>query len=215
MLIIDFRRWIFYISAIVSSCVFLLLLLKVLETRPSKVLESHVKILKLHAGKLELRTKTVDDSIPDFQTFCQTAIAQPANLFFEEPKIFTMATLSAIAFSLVFLFTEALDIVFVSLGFSDTSYTLAFIAYLAGMFVSIPVRWLEFKKLGRLSKEKGKLEPEDRITGFVIGAPALALGLWILGVYSGFLILHSLILETMPVYIYSLPKTEKTLFLIS
>jgi hypothetical protein len=150
------------------------------ETRPSKILGGHLKSLKLHAGKLELRTKTVDDKIPDFQTFCQSAIIQPAKLFFEEPIIFTMATLSAIAFSLVFLFTEVLDIVFAPLGFSDTSYTLAFVAYLVGMFVGIPVRWLESRKLHRLSEEKGKLEPEDRITGFATGAPALAVGLWIL-----------------------------------
>ncbi|KAM0318156.1 hypothetical protein ACHAO8_001848 [Botrytis cinerea] len=90
-----------------------------------------------------------------------------------------MATLSAIAFSLLFLFTESLDIVFKPYGFSPTSYSLAFIAYAIGMIFGIPVRLVEFFHLKKRAETK-QLEPEDKIVGFATGASALAAGLWLM-----------------------------------
>lgn len=164
----------------ISFGIFILLLLTMRETRPSKIINNHLTTLQPHAGPLQLRTSTIDDHVPNFRAFCQSAIIQPARLFFSEPIIFTMATLAAVAFSLVFLFTEALELVFAPFGFTETSYTLAFVAYLVGMLFGIPVRWLEARKLRGLAEKKGMLEPEDRITGFATGASALAVGLWIL-----------------------------------
>ncbi|QSZ34938.1 hypothetical protein DSL72_007800 [Monilinia vaccinii-corymbosi] len=172
-------RWLYHIGTIGSFCVLVLLILGISETRPSKLLGNYITAVQPYAGKLQLRTQTADDHIPDFSTFCQSAIIRPARLFFQEPIIFTMATLSAIAFSLIFLFTEVLDIVFKPYGFTQTSYSLAFIAYSIGMVCGIPVRLLEFRHLDKRAETK-KLEPEDNIIGFATGAPALAAGLWLM-----------------------------------
>ncbi|KAK6601531.1 MFS multidrug transporter [Botrytis cinerea] len=156
-------RWLYHIGSIGSTCILVVLLLGISETRPSKLLGNYLIAIQPCAGTLKLRTQTADDHVPDFHTFCQSAIIQPAKLFFQEPIILTMATLSAIAFSLLFLFTESLDIVFKPYGFSPTSYSLAFIAYAIGMIFGIP-----------------QLEPEDKIVGFATGASALAAGLWLM-----------------------------------
>ncbi|KAF7879244.1 hypothetical protein EAF04_000441 [Stromatinia cepivora] len=174
-------RWLYHIGAIISFCVFILLFLgSISETRPSKLLGNHVIAVQSYAGALKLRTQTAEDHVPDLRTFCQSAIIQPARLFFQEPIIFTMATLAAIAFSLLFLFTEALDVVFKPYGFTQTSYSLAFIAYVIGMICGVPVRLLEFRHLEKRAETK-QLEPEDKILGFATGASALAagLGLWL------------------------------------
>ncbi|KAA8568447.1 hypothetical protein EYC84_007479 [Monilinia fructicola] len=172
-------RWLYHIGAIGSFCVFVLLLLGISETRPSKLLGNHIIAVQPYAGKLSLRKQTADDHVPDFRTFCQSAIIQPARIFIQEPIILTMATLSAIAFSLVFLFTEALDVVFQPYGFTQTSYSLSFIAYVMGMVCGIPVRLLEFRHLDKRAETK-ELEPEDKIIGFATGAPVLAAGLWLM-----------------------------------
>ncbi|TGO57215.1 hypothetical protein BOTNAR_0206g00020 [Botryotinia narcissicola] len=172
-------RWLYHIGSIVSVCILGILLLGISETRPSKLLGNHLIAIQSCAGTLKLRTKTADDHVPDFHTFCQSAIIQPAKIFFQEPIILTMATLSAIAFSLLFLFTESLDIVFKPYGFSQTSYSLAFIAYAIGMIFGIPVRLVEFFHLKKRAETK-ELEPEDKIIGFATGAPALAAGLWLM-----------------------------------
>ncbi|TGO83410.1 hypothetical protein BPOR_0652g00010 [Botrytis porri] len=163
-------RWLYHIGSIVSVCIFVVILLGISETRPSKLLGNHLIAIQSCAGTLKIRTQTADDHVPDFHTFCQSAIIQPAKLFFQEPIILTMATLSAIAFSLLFLFTESLDIVFKPYGFSPTSYSLAFIAY------AMLVEFFHLKKRA----ETKELEPEDKIIGFATGASALAAGLWLM-----------------------------------
>ncbi|KAJ8065612.1 hypothetical protein OCU04_006287 [Sclerotinia nivalis] len=173
-------RWLYHIGAIISFCVFILLFLGgISETRPSKLLGNQVIAVQSYAGVLKLRTQTAEDHVPNLRTFCQSAIIQPARLFFQEPIIFTMATLAAIAFSLLFLFTEALDVVFKPYGFTQTSYSLAFIAYAIGMICGIPVRLIEFRHLEKRA-ETEQLEPEDKILGFATGASALAAGLWLM-----------------------------------
>ncbi|KAF7853559.1 uncharacterized protein EAF02_011864 [Botrytis sinoallii] len=172
-------RWLYHIGSIVSVCILVVLLIGISETRPSKLLGDHLIAIQSCAGTLKLRTQTADDHVPDFHTFCQSAIIQPAKIFFQEPIILTMATLSAIAFSLLFLFTESLDIVFKPYGFSQTSYSLAFLAYAIGMIFGIPVRLVEFFHLKKRAETK-ELEPEDKIIGFATGAPALAAGLWLM-----------------------------------
>ncbi|KAB8297147.1 hypothetical protein EYC80_002528 [Monilinia laxa] len=172
-------RWLYHIGAIGSFCVFVLLLLGIPETRLSKVLAIHIVAVQPYAGKLDHLLSMYEDYVPDFKTFCQSAIIQPVRIFIQEPIILTMATLSAIAFSLVFLFTEALDVVFRPYGFTQTSYSLSFIAYVIGMICGVPVRSLEFRYLDKRAETK-ELEPEDKIIGFANGAPVLAAGLWLM-----------------------------------
>ncbi|EDN97797.1 hypothetical protein SS1G_12651 [Sclerotinia sclerotiorum 1980 UF-70] len=177
---VSLGRWLYHIGAIISFCVFILLFLGgISETRPSKLLGNHIIAVQSYAGVLKTRTQTAEDHVPNFRTFCQSAIIQPAKLFFQEPIIFTMATLAAIAFSLLFLFTEALDVVFKPYGFTQTSYSLAFTAYAIGMICGIPVRLIEFRHLEKRAETK-QLEPEDKILGFATGASALAAGLWLM-----------------------------------
>lgn len=103
---------------------------------------------------------------------------RPLELFFTEPIVFVSSVLGAVAFGLLYLFTEALPVVYASFGFNPAQASLAFISIAIGIFSGIGTRvydqWLYDSTI-----RKGKtLRPEQKLAGFVVGAPVLALGLW-------------------------------------
>lgn len=86
-----------------------------------------------------------------------------------------VSAISALAFALIYLFTEVLPIVYGFYGFSTQQTSLAFIAIGFGFLCSIFTRIYDHK----LAANHGNsLSPEEKLTGFAIAAPAFALGLW-------------------------------------
>lgn len=61
-------------------------------------------------------------------TFVTEALFRPIQLFFQEPIIFTIAMMIAVAMSLIYIFTEALHPVYESMGFTASQASLIFMA---------------------------------------------------------------------------------------
>lgn len=118
------------------------------------------------------------DHPPDLQTFARLALFRPLQLFFAEPIVFMVASISAIAFALIYLFTEALPLVYESLGFSTTSANLPFIAIGIGLIMGLLTRIQDHRTLVKYEQEGLPPAPEHKLLGFQIGAPILATGLW-------------------------------------
>ncbi|PWY80585.1 subtilisin-like protein [Aspergillus heteromorphus CBS 117.55] len=85
----------------------------------------------------------------------------------------------AIAIALVYLFTEALPPIYESFGFTPKQACLPFIAIGLGLSLGLLTRCLDLRIIAQHRQHSRPLLPEDKLTGFWIGAPILAGALWL------------------------------------
>jgi hypothetical protein len=177
MLINNTRRWIYYTSAIVTAILFLVLL-TIRESRPTKLLSQKLDQLeeKYHQ-KLEPRANP--DAVPDFRALVELILVRPTRLAVTEPIVIMVSVLNATAWGLVYLFTESLTVVYSLYGWAETTTSLAFIAIALGIPISILPRLYDVHVLRKRKQHNQKVKPEDKICGFAIAAPLLAIGLWL------------------------------------
>ncbi|PLN76058.1 MFS general substrate transporter [Aspergillus taichungensis] len=170
-------RWLFYVAAIVTGVVSILLL-TIRESRPSLLLAGEVAHLRETTNIPTLKAFNPDQT-PSLLTFIQVALARPVRLFFTELLVFIVSTMSAIAIALVYLFVEALPPVYQDFAFTPKQACLPFLAMLAGLFLGILTRCQDLRILARHKHHNRPLLPEDKLTGFSIGVPVLAASLWL------------------------------------
>lgn len=170
------RRWVFWIAGIVMA-VASILLLGIRESRPSQLLEQRVRQIRLATGDNSLVAQNPDHT-PDFRTFVRTAFLRPLYLF-SEPIVLLVSVLSAIAFGLIYLFTEAIPVVYALHGFSSHQSSLAFLPIGFGLFFGILIRRHDLRLLVHRMSFHQPIAPEDKLFGFVVAAPILALSLWL------------------------------------
>ncbi|CAG8961535.1 hypothetical protein HYFRA_00013953 [Hymenoscyphus fraxineus] len=169
-------HWHFRISAIFTGAMSILLLFT-RESRPSQLLEARVALLRKATGDDSFRINNPDHA-PDLDTLIRLVLLRPIRLLFTEPIVFVTSIISAVAFALVYLFTEAIPIVYGSFGFSATQSSLVFLAMCVGICLSVLTRFYDQHIFRKRQKNRQPLQPEDKLTGFAIGAPLLAIGLW-------------------------------------
>ena len=171
------RRWVFHIAAIVMTAVFVLSL-GIRESRPSLLLERRVAVLRKSTGHISFRIRN-PDYVPDFKSFVHTSLIRPLHLLFAEPIVLLVTIMSAVSFGLIYFFAEALPVVYGSFGFSERQASLAFIPIGIGLMGGVFTRLYDRRILQRRRKQNKPLEPEDKLVGFAIAAPVLAISLWI------------------------------------
>jgi MFS family permease len=173
----DKRRWIYHSSAIVTAMVSLLLF-TIRESRPTKLLSEKLERLeeKYH-GNLEPRYNP--DAVPNGRALAEIVLLRPIRLAVTEPIVIMVSLLNATAWGLLYLFTESLPVVYSLYGWSDTTTSLAFIAIGLGIPFSLLCRLWDVQVSAQRKRQNQDLMPEDRIIGFVIAAPVLAIGLWL------------------------------------
>lgn len=155
-----------------------LLLFTIRESRATKLLAQKVeKLEKKYRSKLKPNHNP--DAIPNRRALVQLVILRPARLAVTEPIVMMVAILNATAWGLVYLFTESLPVVYSLYGWAETTTSLPFIAIGLGIPFSILVRLWDLRVASRRMREKQDLAPEDKLMGFAIAAPALAIGLWL------------------------------------
>ncbi|KAJ5760912.1 hypothetical protein N7520_008068 [Penicillium odoratum] len=163
-------HWVFYIAAIVMA-ILTVFLFGIRESRPSLFL------VRDECG-ISTLTALNPDHTPDLKTWARLALFRPIELFFTEPIVCMVATISAVAFALIYMFTEALPPVYQSMGFSDTSSSLPFLAIIVGLISGLFTRIQDHRMISKCEQEGLPLEPEYKLLGLSIGAPMLAGGLW-------------------------------------
>lgn len=164
----------FYTAAIVTACV-TMLLLTIRESRPSVVLARAQALTQVQG----LSTNTTSPGKVFPSTHEKLDLLRPLRLFFTEPIVFLAAVISAIAFGLVYLFTEVLPLVYIDMGFTDASMNLPFLPLAIGMVLSALTRLYDRRVLAERMSRSLPLTPESKFAGFIIGAPLLAVGLWL------------------------------------
>ncbi|KAJ5103441.1 hypothetical protein N7532_003970 [Penicillium argentinense] len=170
-------QWVFHIAAIVTGVV-TVFLIGIRESRPSLLLVREVERVR-NETKIETLTALNPDHTPDFKSFFSLALFRPIWLLFTEPIVFMVSLISAVAFAMVYLFTEALPLVYQSMGFAKDSSNLPFIAIIIGLVSGLLTRIQDYRTINYAEEHGIVLEPEHKLTGFSIGAPMLAGGLWV------------------------------------
>ncbi|PQE08496.1 MFS multidrug transporter protein [Rutstroemia sp. NJR-2017a BBW] len=144
-------RWIFYLSTIITG-LWSVLLLFIKESRPSQLLSKAVAEVCKESGDNTLRTM---------------------RLVCTEPIVFICSILTAVVYGLLYLFTGALPIVYKSYGFTPGQASLSFVPLILGIFSGIFTRFYDHRIYKRRQQKSQELEPEDKLTGFAIGAPGV------------------------------------------
>lgn len=169
------RRWVYYISAIVMAALTVATMF-IRESRPSLLLAKKVATIRRRTGQ-DLNFDN-PDAVADHAGLIDIMLIRPATLLVSEPLVILVTTLSSVSWAIIYLFTEALTDIYESMGFSRASASLPFLAIGVGVLFSIFPRFFDLRA-ARKRKERGEpLEPEDKLTGFVLAVISLAIGLW-------------------------------------
>lgn len=171
------RRWNFYVFAIIIASVTGGLCF-IRESRPSLLLADEVKRVESLTTLHSIPPPLNHDHIPDLHTFVKESLFRPVQLFFREPIIFLVAMMIAVSMSLIYIFTQALQPIFESMGFKETEASLIFIAIGLGTILSAFTRMLDEYILSNLRKKGRTIKPEHKLAGLALGGPTLAIGLW-------------------------------------
>ena len=147
------------------------------ESRPSLLLIHQVSRLR-QATSMDDLCPLNPDHMPNLRTFGRHAIFRPIYLFFTEPIIFMVSIMSGIAFALIYLFTEAMPLIYELFNFSAESASLPFLAIGIGLMTGILTRVLDSRILQNHQREGRTIAPEHKLLGFTVGAPVLAGALW-------------------------------------
>lgn len=148
------------------------------ESRPSSLLRQEVHaVAKAHS----FAGLCVDDenALPTLQTFAKTSLLLPLRLFFTEPIVWLTSIMAATVYGIVYLFSEALSIVYLdAYHFSARQASLVLLAIAPGVALSFLPRLYDMRVLARRRAHAVAPQPEDKLFGFYIAAPVLAAGLW-------------------------------------
>lgn len=106
------------------------------------------------------------------------SLVRPWILFFTEPIVTLTSILSAIVFALIYLFTEAIPIVYHDFGLNTRLSMLILLFIALGLVSSVLTRFYDRRIARQRRRTNTQLKPEDKLFGFVIAAPILSISLW-------------------------------------
>ncbi|CAI6339323.1 unnamed protein product [Periconia digitata] len=168
-------QWIYNSAAIVTAALFVALF-GVKESRPSILLGAIINQIKKETTIRHLEWHNPDEA-RDWKALVRVSIVRPGKILFTEPLVIMVALISASSWGMIYLFTESLTVVYLSLGFTQTQASLPFLAIAVGvLFTFLPRLW-DMKAVRDRQRQKVPIQPEDKITGFSFAAPAQAIGL--------------------------------------
>jgi len=170
------RPWVFHINAMLLAVVCLLCFFTH-ESRPSVLLSRRIKAVQKSTACNDLWADN-KDKVPDLRTFANTMLLRPTVWFFTEPIVCTVSIMSGVIFASVYLQTEGLTVTYEAFGFSERQASLVFFTWIIGLTLTIPLRLNDWRLVTRRLRNNEEVRPEDKIVGFYVAAPTLAVALW-------------------------------------
>lgn len=147
------------------------------ESRPSVLLDRHIKAIEKSTGCADLWTDN-KDRIPGLRTFASTMLIRPTRFFFTEPIVTAVSVMSGVVFASVYLQTEGLTVTYEAFGFSERQASLVFFAWIVGLTLTIPLRMYDWRRVSQRIRRNEEVRPEDKVTGAYVAAPVLMAALW-------------------------------------
>lgn len=125
----------------------------------------------------DVAVKTLNpDSAPDAKTLLQVTLVRPLRLLLTEPIVMMVAFMGSVTCALFYLSAESLLLVFEAYGWSPQTASLSFIPIALGCLCGFFTRLYDHRHLAGRTKGGKTLEPEDKLFGFSLAAPSLAIG---------------------------------------
>lgn len=151
------------------------------ETRPSMILKREIRKIDRELGASGL-SPDLTHKFPSFSEFCETSLFLPVKLYFTERIVFLTSFMAASVFGIVYLFPEAFFIVFVEdFGFDARHCSLVNLAFSVGAIFTFLPRLYDWHLARARTQENKSLQPEDKLFGFLVAAPVLAIAFWWFG----------------------------------
>jgi len=147
------------------------------ESRPSVILNHRLDRVREITG-FDALTCDESSKIPDIRTFVTTMVSRPIRFFFTEPIVCTVSIMSATIFGSVYLQTEGIKVIYRSFGFDERQSALPLISWNVGLILTVPFRIYDWKFVSYRLRKGHAIRPEDKMTGFYVAAPVLAVSLW-------------------------------------
>ncbi|KXH69125.1 major facilitator superfamily transporter [Colletotrichum salicis] len=133
-------RWIFYSAAVVTAVLFVAMF-GIRESRPSILLGAIIRKIQRETTVRELAWHNPDEA-RDWRALVRISVLRPGKILLTEPLVIMVALISASSWGMIYLFTESLTVVYVSLGFTKTQASLPFLAIAVGViFTFLPRLW--------------------------------------------------------------------------
>lgn len=145
------------------------------ETRPSLLLEREAAIVRKKFPEHDIKILN-PDAAPDFKTLIVVTLLRPLRLLFTEPIIAVVAFMGSVTCALFYMQAESIPLVFEAYGWSTSAASLGFVPMLLGCIASFSTRFYDSQNLRNIRRSGRAIEPEDKLTGFAIAAPFLAIG---------------------------------------
>ncbi|RMX80835.1 hypothetical protein D0869_07258 [Hortaea werneckii] len=172
--------YIFYIATGVTG-ICSILCLGMQESRPSQVLRENVRKIARKTSFDRLSASS-DHHLPTAKEFVRITMTQPIRLFFTEPVVFWVSIMGATVYAVLYLFSEALTVIYGDgLQLSERTTSLIFLAFGIGIVPTFLPRIYDMVLANRQRRRGVQMEPEDKLFGFYVAAPVLAVALWWFG----------------------------------
>ena len=174
------RPWVFNLSAAVSGFS-AVLCLAMKESRPSTILRRQIRAIAHTSGCNGLYYESVDTA-PSFGVFCETSLVLPVRLFCTEPIVFLTSTMAATVCAIIYLFPEAFPVVFTdAFDFTPRQCSLVNLAISVGVLFTFLPRLYDMRVSNASLRNNIAAQPEDKLFGFLVAAPVLAIAFWAFG----------------------------------
>jgi hypothetical protein len=171
---------VFSLSAAVSGFS-AILCLAMKESRPSTILQREIRAITRSSGFDGLCYESVDN-VPSFGAFCETSLVLPVRLFFTEPIVFLTSTMAATVSAIIYVFPEAFPVVFAdAFDFTPRQCSLVNLAVPVGVLFTFLPRLYDISVSNHCRRNNIVAQPEDKIFGFLVAAPILAIAFWWFG----------------------------------
>ena len=192
MLIESARRWVYYISAIISA-VSVIAACFMRESNADQLLQAKINELRKLSGDTKLEAECKESNKDDQNrswsataaNFIRNQLLRPLHFLITEPLIMVCAILCSIAFSLLYASTESLPLIYTLPPFGSTFNTapklsLPFLAIFLGLIFNILPRFYDRYTIAQQRRLRRRITPETKIHSIIVACPIFAIGLWIL-----------------------------------
>lgn len=106
-------------------------------------------------------------------------LTRPARLFFTEPIITSISLVCSIVYATIYLFGEAINVVYTDgFGYTTRQSSLINLTFTIGPIFSLLPRFYDIHISNRQRKRNTPAAPEDKLFGFYLAAPLLAVASW-------------------------------------
>ena len=145
------------------------------ETRPSLLLSREAAVLKKRFPSQKIQILN-PDAVPGLKALVTITLLRPVRLLFTEPIIASVAFMGAVTTAIFYAQAESIPLVFELYNWSRATASLGFVPLLLGSLASFLIRFVDHHKIDKIVRSNKRVEPENKLTGFAIAAPFLAIG---------------------------------------